>query len=130
VDLGRSYDIDEVKLWNVTTGNQGQMTNVYVFVSDSPFTSDDFVSTKNDPNVDDYLIPNQLGRPGTVNANSTGRYIRIQKEGQGFITLPATMVIRIQRMIDITVIVYVSVHPLVRVHVVPLMYQHPAILFE
>ncbi len=87
VDLGRSYDIDQVALWNVTTGNQGIMNNVYVFISDSPFTSDDFTNTKNNPNVDDYLISGQLGRPSTVNANSTGRYIRVQREGQGFITL-------------------------------------------
>ncbi len=92
VDLGRSYDIDQVALWNVTTGNQGIMNNVYVFISDSPFTSDDFTTTKNDPNVDDYLISGQLGRPSTVNANSTGRYIRVQREGQGFITLDEVQV--------------------------------------
>jgi len=39
VDLGAVYSIDHINIWNRTDCCQNRLTNYYVFVSDTPFTS-------------------------------------------------------------------------------------------
>mgnify|MGYP000932539476 CR=1 FL=1 len=79
IDLGRSYSINNIEIWNRTdVCCIGRLTNYYVFVSDNPFSSTNLTNTMNQSgvwkqNFSNYPDPMQLVNPGR-----TARYIRIQ----------------------------------------------------
>jgi alpha-L-fucosidase 2 len=81
VDLERVQSIGTISVWNRTDCCADALTNFYVFVSDEPFTSTDLVATQNQAGVSSYQVPGQGGTPTTVNANRTGRYVRVQLAG-------------------------------------------------
>ena len=78
VDLGAIYTITDIKIWNRTDGSQSRLSNFYILISDTPFTSTDLNFTKNQPGVSNYYISGTAGSPSIVNANRTGRYVRVQ----------------------------------------------------
>jgi hypothetical protein len=69
-------------------------TNFYVFVSDNPFNSTDLNTTLNQPGVSNYYVPGYSGTPGTVNANRTGRYVRVQLAGSNYLVLGEVKVLK------------------------------------
>ena len=93
VDLGAIADIDEIRIFNRTDCCQNIFSNYYVLVSDNPFLSNNLNSTINQNGVLSFLENNQAGSPTTVTVNSTGRYVRIQLAGQGFLAIAETEVL-------------------------------------
>ncbi len=85
VDLGAVYDLTEVKLHNQTNGNS--TSNYHLFVSDVPFYTNDLNTIKNDPQILDIYESGTMGNSSDYSINRTGRYIRVQGETWGFITL-------------------------------------------
>jgi hypothetical protein len=79
VDLGSSKSIKSMSIWNRTDTNAGRTANIYVFVSNTPFTSTDLVRTYTQVGVASYYLSGTVRTPSQiVNINRTGRYVRIQ----------------------------------------------------
>lgn len=82
VDLGSSQDIGLIRLWNRDDFNN-YLFFFSVFISDSPFdpaaTHDELL---NDPNVWSFVFPDIASQtlPTNIPANTTGRYVRIQRD--------------------------------------------------
>jgi cephalosporin-C deacetylase len=87
IDLGEIANIDEVKIWNRTDCCTNILKNYYVLISDVPFVSDDLSSTLDQANIFSELQEEEAGLPSSVPVNRTGRYLRIQLKGQGFLAL-------------------------------------------
>ena len=93
IDLGAIADIDEVNIWNRDDCCESILKNYYVFVSDVPFTSTDVNSTINQSGVFNDLQTTEAARPSTIAINRTGRYLRVQLQGQGFLGLSEVEII-------------------------------------
>jgi len=92
VDLGSVQSIGNIDVWNRTDCCGDALTNFYVFVSDDPFASTDLSTTQNQTGVSSYHVSGQGGTPTTVNANRTGRYVRVQLVGQDRLSLAEVQV--------------------------------------
>jgi hypothetical protein len=78
VDLGSSYALETIKLWNRTDCCGDRLSNFYVFVSDQPFSSYDLTTTLNQSGVSNFYTAGQGGSPTFINLSRTGRYVRVQ----------------------------------------------------
>ncbi|MFE6734750.1 discoidin domain-containing protein [Microbacterium sp. NPDC057741] len=78
VDLGASKDVDAVALWNRVDCCQERVEGVYIFVSDTPFTSEDPTVTAGTPGVWATFFADRAGRPSVIDVGAKGRYVRIQ----------------------------------------------------
>lgn len=87
VDLGSVSDITEINIWNRTDCCQSILQNYYVFVSDNPFTSTNLNTTINQVGVNSFFETTIAGAPTTININETGRFVRVQLAGSGFLGL-------------------------------------------
>ncbi|MBX3015411.1 MAG: discoidin domain-containing protein [Caldilineaceae bacterium] len=92
VNLGSSYALNNIVLWNRTDCCANRLTNFYVFVANSDMTGRSFSSLVNDNTVWRYRMtgqaPNQLVIPATVN----GRYVRVQLAGTNYLSLAEVQV--------------------------------------
>jgi RHS repeat-associated protein len=87
VDLGASYALDQINVWNRTDCCTDRLSNFYVLVSDQPFTSTNLNTTLNQAGVSKYYVSGQGGRPTTVAIGRTGRYLRVQLTGTNYLSL-------------------------------------------
>ncbi|MEM6965279.1 MAG: acetylxylan esterase [Bacteroidota bacterium] len=87
VDLGNVADIEQIKIWNRSDCCQNALSDYQILVSENPFNSTELSSAMNQAGVQSFYQANQAGTPTSVNINATGRYVRIQLEGQGFLAL-------------------------------------------
>ena len=93
VDLGNSYQIQNINVWTRTDCCDWRLSNFYVFVSDQPFTSTDLTATMNQSGVSNYYVAGLGGRPTTAAINRTGRYVRVQLSGRDSLSLAEVQVI-------------------------------------
>ena len=63
------------------------MKNYHIFISNVPFNSTNLNNTINQSGVQNIYRSSTAGSPTTVGVNATGRYVRIQLAGQGFLGL-------------------------------------------
>jgi RHS repeat-associated protein len=94
VDLGSVESIGAVQVWGRTDCCPEMTSNFYVFVSDNPFTSTDLNTTLNQAGVSNYYVSGYSGTPGTINANRTGRYVRVQFSAAQYLVLGEVKVLR------------------------------------
>ena len=87
IDLGEISEIEEIKIWNRSDCCQSILSNYYVLVSDQPFTAVNLNSTLAQNGVDGFLQGAAAARPSTINVARTGRYVRVQLSGTGFLGL-------------------------------------------
>ena len=81
VDLGKSYAIDELAIWNRADCCAERLANYWVLVSDTPITGDSLEAARTAPGVTALHQPGQAGRPTIVDLNTlSGRYVRVQLE--------------------------------------------------
>ncbi len=78
VDLGASKAISDVAVWNRSDCCVDRLTDYYVLVSDTPFTSDSLAATLAQPGVTAVHRTDTAATPTTVPLDATGRYVRIQ----------------------------------------------------
>lgn len=71
VDLGEVCDIKKINLYNVTDEYKDRLTNLYIKVSEVPFTNN------NDGNAVRFAGPVTPGLIGTYLGDERGRYVRI-----------------------------------------------------
>jgi len=81
VDLGGSYAIKYVAIWNRSDCCSERLTDFFVFVSDFPFTSSDPLVVKDQPTVHATHVYGTAGYPTAVTVSTYGRYVRIQLAG-------------------------------------------------
>lgn len=87
VDLGASYAIDSVNVWNRTDCCADRLSNFYILVSDQPFASTDLTSALSQPGVTGYYVGGQGGYPTTQAIQRSGRYVRVQLTGTNYLSL-------------------------------------------
>ncbi len=92
VDLGDVAEIEYINIWNRTGSNASRLTNYYVFVSDVPFISTNPVTTTNQSGVSVFQQSQTAGSPTTIPVDRTGRYIRVQLVGSGFLHMAEVQV--------------------------------------
>ena len=85
VDLGANYDITQLKIWNRTDGNDNT-SDFHILISNTPFTNSDLNTAINQSNYHFY-DQGTVNSPSTYNANTSGRYVRLQRDGQGYMIL-------------------------------------------
>jgi hypothetical protein len=88
VDLGASYNLGYVTLWNRTDcACPERLTNFYVLVSDQPFASTNLSASLSQLGVSAYYTPSGAGPVISLAVPRTGRYIRVQLADTNFLSL-------------------------------------------
>ncbi|MGZ8779637.1 MAG: galactose-binding domain-containing protein, partial [Thermoanaerobaculia bacterium] len=94
VDLGATYPIETIWIYNRADCCWDRLTNFWVLVSDEPFTSTNLTTARTQPGVSamrhDGLARypvgnNQFALSTGFSVNRTGRYVRVQLEGTNFL---------------------------------------------
>lgn len=86
-------NVAEIELWNRTNNCcSSRLSDFYVFVSDTPFVSNDVDDTLDDPDVWSYFHDGAVGNSVSIPVNATGKYIRIQKTGSSALSLAEVIV--------------------------------------
>ncbi|MFZ4773744.1 MAG: LamG-like jellyroll fold domain-containing protein [Terrimicrobiaceae bacterium] len=86
VDLGSVKNISKVRLWN-SENVPSRLTNLYVLVSDTAFSSTNLQATIDQAGVESYYFPGTIGLPTEFAVERTGRYVRVQLVGTNYLTL-------------------------------------------
>ena len=86
VDLGDSYYIDTIHVWNRDVF-QNRLDDFYVFVSNTPFASDDLLTTLLSPAVSSYHVTTTPTPDLEVAIETTGQYVRIQLTDTEYLSL-------------------------------------------
>jgi hypothetical protein len=81
VDLGRSYPIEHIDLWNRPDGDYGRMNHVWLLVSDQPITATTLAGARATAGVSAMRFTGAPSYRATFNVHRTGRYVRVQLEG-------------------------------------------------
>jgi len=87
VDLGSRKQLTEIKLWNRTDCCSERLSNLYVMVSDHPFSGNSLQQALNDPAIWKHHLAGQAGRETSIPVSAQGRYVRIQLAGQNWLSL-------------------------------------------
>lgn len=93
VDLGATYAIDTVNVWNRADCCADRLSNFYVLVSEQPFASNNLTSALSQPGVTGYYVAGQGGYPTARSVQRSGRYVRVQLTGTNYLSLAEVEVI-------------------------------------
>ncbi|HWP96169.1 MAG TPA: discoidin domain-containing protein [Syntrophomonadaceae bacterium] len=92
VDLGESYSIDHISIWNRTDGSTDRLKNFYVFVSNNPFSTNSFADLAGRSDVFTYYHQGTIGTTLDIPVNCSGRYVRVQIDHQEWLHLAEVQV--------------------------------------
>jgi hypothetical protein len=92
VDLGGVQAIDAVQVWNRTDCCGDRLNNFYIFVSETPFATNDLATLLADPAIWHHQTPGPLETVTTVPVLEPGRYVRIQSPATTFLHLAEVQV--------------------------------------
>jgi hypothetical protein len=92
IDLGAVYNTTEIKIFNRPNCCSEILSNYYVLVSETPFTSPVLATVLAQEGVWNQLQTTNVGSPTTVTTNRRGRYVRIQRAVFGQINLAEVQV--------------------------------------
>lgn len=82
-DLGQSYNISEIDVYRRTDpGTAAQLSNFWVLVSESPFSSSNLDAVRVEPGVDAFHFPGSASDLESFTIDVPGRYVRIQLAGE------------------------------------------------
>jgi len=85
VDLQSNYFMEEIKVYNRTDGAD-KTRDAYVLVSDQAFTSGNLSTARSQADYE-FFISGSVGSPTTITPQMTGRYVRVQMQGSGYLVL-------------------------------------------
>ncbi len=91
-DLGAIYNISEVAVWNRSDCCTEDLSNFFIFISETPFPSISLSATLNAQGVQSQLI-SAVDLFESIDLNTRGRYVRIQKIGSGTLVLAEVEII-------------------------------------
>ncbi len=92
VDLGAVADISSIDVWPRTDCCSDRLSDFYVFVSDTPFTSNGVLQTLAQSGVSSYFHSGISDEPTQVVVGRSGRYVRVQLSGQNYLSLAEVQV--------------------------------------
>lgn len=92
VDLGDVYKLSEVKIYNRTDCCTDLLKDYYVLISEAPFASHNLDATLMQSGVRSFYKNEIAGSPSEIATGGLGRYVRIQKKGNGMLGLAEVMV--------------------------------------
>ncbi len=92
VDLGASYAISHVMLWNRADCCADRLANFYVFVSSTDLAGRSYSSILADGSVWRYQVAGQAPASLSVPVATSGRYVRVQLAGTGILSLAEVQV--------------------------------------
>ena len=81
IDLGATYDISHIVIWNRTDARMEQAKLCDVFLSDKPFLSKDYEETLDQGGVSMFPLGPDIKSKYILYMNKKGRYLRIQRTG-------------------------------------------------
>jgi hypothetical protein len=87
VDLGASYPIQVVRIWNRTDCCAERLSRFHVFVSDTPLPAGNVQASQHHPGVWSAFFDRTAGRTTDIPVNRNGRYVRIQLAGADYLQL-------------------------------------------
>ncbi len=87
VDLGESYDLTEIKIWNRTDCCTSRLSNFRIFISDEPFSSTNIHATRIQAGVTELDHSETVDRIDIRKLKQSGRYVRIQQIGTEYLSL-------------------------------------------
>ena len=87
IDLGESHTLDSIIIWNRTDCCSDRLANFYVFLSDTPFSSNAPTTTAGQAGVWSQLTATPPTPKVIFAPTSTGRYLRVQIDGSGILSL-------------------------------------------
>ncbi len=95
VNLGRTYVLQQIKIYNRTDCCLDRLTNFYVFTTNNigGFASTDLTATRNDPNVREYFFAGGVDALAFALNNITATHIRIQLAGNNNLSLAEVEII-------------------------------------
>jgi YVTN family beta-propeller protein len=86
VDLGASYQLFGVRMWNRTDGSD-TLKNLYVLSSDKPMSGKTLAQLLADPSVAGTQIAGSAGAVSLTSLTKRGRYLRVQLAGKAALQL-------------------------------------------
>ncbi|WP_333770738.1 RICIN domain-containing protein [Streptomyces sp. IBSBF 2435] len=93
VDLGSSRPVGDIALWNRTDCCADRLTDYWVLVSDTPFAAGLTPQQQAlQPGVRSSHRTSQAASPTPLTAGRTGRYVRVQLSGTGYLSLAEVQV--------------------------------------
>jgi len=87
VDLGSAQDVERVTIWNRTDCCSDRLSDLVVLVSETPIPGPDLRSALSDARVWSRRVPGRAQRTTEVPVGHRGRYVRIQLEGESYLSL-------------------------------------------
>ena len=87
VDLGATYNIGLIKIWNRTDCCSERLSNFYVMVSEKPFSSSNINESISQSGIWNRHHSGTAGRTTEIKVNAQGRYVRIQLVGTNWLQL-------------------------------------------
>jgi hypothetical protein len=87
VDLGATYNIGSIKIWNRTDCCSERLSNFYVMVSEKPFSSSNVNESLAQYGIWGHHNSGTAGRTTEIKVNARGRYVRIQLAGTNWLHL-------------------------------------------
>ncbi|MFE9207365.1 glycoside hydrolase N-terminal domain-containing protein [Micromonospora sp. NPDC007230] len=92
VDLGRSEQIAQIRIWGRTDCCVDRLSDYYVLVSDEPFVSGSLDEVLAQPGVRAYHEANPPRPVAHIDVGRTGRYVRVQLAGNNALSLAEVQV--------------------------------------
>ncbi len=92
LDLGDVYDLDSINIWNRNDCCQDRLKDFVLLVSDVPFISKDLTTARAQAGVYSQEFAGAAARTTEALPGRSGRYIRVQLSGTGFLHLAEVQV--------------------------------------
>lgn len=102
VSLGRTYVLQQIKLYNRTDADMDDLSNFYVFTTNSinGFASTDLNATRNDRNVREYFLAGGVDALAFALNNVVASHIRIQLAGTANLNLAEVEIIGASHIVN------------------------------
>lgn len=93
VDLGQSYYLDSVRLWNRTDCCGERLSDFYLLVSEEPFASQELQPTISQSGVRAYYFEGEAQIYENLMTRANGQFVRIQLSGTNFLSLAEVQIL-------------------------------------
>ncbi|GIG62469.1 hypothetical protein Lfu02_68410 [Longispora fulva] len=92
LDLRSKEPLTNVVVWNRTDCCTGRLANFYLLASDTPITSTDLTTARNQAGVSSYYVAGAPSPSVTVAVNRSARYLRVQLVGTDYLNIAEVQV--------------------------------------
>lgn len=93
IDLGASYSLNQINLWNRSDCCSERLSDFYVLVSENPFNSTSLGATLSQAGVSSYYVSNVTSSPAIVSVRRPGRFVRVQLANTNYLSVAEVEVV-------------------------------------